>query len=669
MKRLVLERGPVWRRTILLVLVVGVPILFHRSLFDPFNVPKLSLLMAGTAVVASIRLIEIIQGAAVAGLRRLLVPAAAIGIPLIVAWVFTPYRGYSLMGFYGRFQGLIPYLTVILFGILLADAFEGRAHQLAWGFASAGAFMGFYALIQWMGWDPYDWSLPGEDPDSILVGLSTTGNPNFTGGFLGVALPVTAGLLLYDKRRRITLGVMLALITGGWIVASSQGAWGAGVAGTLVTVSFFVAPRARWARPVALGLAVVAASIAVGSVVFSIIQPDNTITSETVKSRGDWWLTATDMWLDHPVVGRGPNTFALEGPSYRPERDAAKLAFAIADDPHSVFFAMLTAAGILGGLGFLVALGWVVLQALKVKPEQTLAAAFLGGLVAYFVQAIVSIDELSLRLAFWTTAAGLVAALQPAIRERAGARRRSRKKRRRSKEPLRAPVAVALVAILPLAALWWSGRVVLADGRLQQGMILFGGGTPDTAQIEFDGALAMRDELRYRETIGFQQGQVALGLGEQEPEEAEKWIEAARQSYAPFTEDIPYVNALVSWGRVLLSYSRFDPEAAGEALEVYERAMEIDPLNPLLRVEMADALGSMSRYKEVVDVLEPARENADLFPSFWGALALAYHALGETEKADEALARGEAIAPEDAHVQGARSTIHPSPVPAPTPTP
>src|SRR5687767_4669353 len=127
MRETLLKEGPRVRRAVLLGLVVLVPLLFLRNLNDPINVPKLGLLIVAVSVVAAIRIAELLQTRDLDGIRLLAVPAAALAVPLLVGWMFSPYKAWALWGFYPRFLGLLPYLFVIAFGVLLADAFRGDA--------------------------------------------------------------------------------------------------------------------------------------------------------------------------------------------------------------------------------------------------------------------------------------------------------------------------------------------------------------------------------------------------------------------------------------------------------------------------------------------------------------------------------------------------------------
>jgi hypothetical protein len=136
---------------LLRVLVVGIPLFFFRVTNDPFSLPKLSLLVIGISVIGGLRLAEVLQGAEVFARKRMIVPIAAIAVPLTVAWLFGPYKSWSLLGEYGRFQGLIPYLLLAAAGVLIADAFAGRLRELARTFLWGGAIAGAYAVLQYFG--------------------------------------------------------------------------------------------------------------------------------------------------------------------------------------------------------------------------------------------------------------------------------------------------------------------------------------------------------------------------------------------------------------------------------------------------------------------------------------------------------------------------------------
>ncbi|MEA2498700.1 MAG: hypothetical protein QOH26_1105, partial [Actinomycetota bacterium] len=399
MKRYILEQGPVARRALLLILVVGVPLLFMRNLLDAINVPKLGLLLMIVPLVAAIRVIELLQGADRSGLKRVALPAAAIAVPLTISWIFSPYKAWALFGNYSRFGGLISYLVVVAFGVLLADAFAGRALTLARALVGAGTIAAAYALLQFVGLDPFEWVLRGEIANRLTV--SSFGNTNFAGGVFGIMVPLAVGLAAVERERRTLAIGAAAVIFLGLLVTVSQGGLAAAAAGGAVTGGFILLPRWPKARLVGALVASVVALATVGAVLFTIVGPKPGPLPLTVESRGEWWVIAAKMTADSPLVGRGPDVYALEGTLHRSREEAAGVGgFDFTDQPHNVALWFFACAGALGGAGFLVAVGWGLKRGLELGDDQVLAGAFFGAVAAYFVQYLVSIDTVALRTVF-----------------------------------------------------------------------------------------------------------------------------------------------------------------------------------------------------------------------------------------------------------------------------
>lgn len=597
MREVILTEGPKWRRALLLVLVVGVPVLFMRNMMDSINVPKLGLLFIVVPLVASIRLVELLQGAEREGLRRLWIPAAALAIPLTISWLFSPYKGWALLGNYSRLGGLLAYLVVIVFGVLLADAFYGRGRTLAWAFTIAGGIVGAYALLQFVGGDPFEWVLAGEVVDRLTT--STLGNTNFAGGMLGIMLPVATGLCFSEKDRRgVALG-LAAVIGLGLLVTASQGGFAAGAAGMLVTGGFIL--QGRWPRARLAGLAgaVAIGAVAVGVVVFSMVGPDPSPMPSTIVSRGEWWEIATRMTIDSPVVGRGPDSYALDGTRFRTVEEARKAGgWNYTDEPHNVALWFFACAGVLGGAGFLVAAGWGLREGLGLDDQNLVAAAFFGGVVAYLVQSLVSIDTVALRTAFWIVLAGLVVSTVGAPRTAASKRAASSKKRAskaRSRrgpvsEPIQALPAVALVVLLGLAGAQWGLRFMAADASAKKGRDLFASGLALEGAAEFEEAIGFDDLAQYRRQYASFMGQAALVLAAQDEPvrqaQATDFYEKAREAYS-YLESVPHANAIVDYARLLDRWAYYHPEVKEEALVLYHRAVELDPKNGELREEVA----------------------------------------------------------------------------------
>ena len=654
-----------WRRRALLVLAAGVPLVFLRQAHDPINVPKLSLLVVGVSLIGALRIAEGFQGRGFEGLRLLEIPAAAILVPLLLGLLFSPYRGWALFGHYPRFTGFLPYLFVILYAALVADAFRGDALGLARALVIAGGAAGFYAVIQRVGLDPFTWAI-SDGPTEVVS--STLGNPNFVGGFLAIVMPVALAVLLTDRDNRMWLGVASAGIVGGWLAAVSQGGWAAGIAGIAIVAGYALANRWSFAR---LGALVVTGLMAIGLVVAVLIAAlgeTSDVMPLSVERRGDWWRAASSMAADSPIVGRGPGSFALEHSRYRTVEDARLVGYDITDDPHSVPLAFLVSAGVIGLAGLLYTAGWFVRRGLVLDRANLIAVGFFGGVVAYLVQALVSVDTIALRTAFWTSGAGLVAATAAAT-EIVRSRRATKKSRR---QPLQAPIAVAVVALVAVLGAWWGLRIVRADMAFANAFQALDEGDILAMQGSFDKARSLRDDVFYRRSEGNANGRLAVSavLGG-EREIGTTLLDRARDAFS-YLPDFHHANSIADYARVLRDYGtinldnkvvnlltgKYDPEALSQSFSLYQEALELDPNNASLLGDTTDVGMALEEYDTVVQLLQARAEELDRV-GVWGRLALAQARLGNEEEARAAAERAFELDPEEPNATAALEVLDP----------
>ncbi|MCA1572554.1 MAG: O-antigen ligase family protein [Chloroflexi bacterium] len=596
MRAVILEHGPRVRRLVLLGMIAAIPLVIVRMVNDPINVPKLTLLMVGTTVVAAIRAAELTQGASRGGLDRMALPGLFLAAPLLLAWLVNPHRGWTLFGEYGRFQGLVPYLVFIAFGVLVADAFAGQTRPLLW------------------------------------------------------------------ERPRRTLAWAGAAATAAGLAASiSQGAWAAGVAGVAVGAGFWLAPRWRLARVAGVAVGALVLGAVVGSVLVSALRPGLDL-HRNVEVRSDLWRSAVAIGLDAPIAGRGPNAFAYLLPQYRSPQDLELSAYA--DDPHSVPLSLFANAGVLGAIGYLALVVWTVRRAAAPGRGRGETAAFAGALAAYLVQSLVSIDELALRLLFWTALGGLVAATSEpeatanlATGKRGGKGPRSGKGKGKGKGrsqgtqgrsaplagALQRPIALGAAGVVAAGLLYWQVGFLVADRRAVTARSL----APTDASGAYEQverALGFRDEYEYRHVVGFDLGRAAVAEKQLGADDMERVAELF--SYVDRFPDVP---AMLDYGRVLGAWSQYDPDAAADSAAAFVRAIELDPYNPALRVDAAIALSLAGRNEEAERFLlsylyEVDGGNATV----WGRLALVRVALEDFDGARVAVDRALSLDPEQA---------------------
>lgn len=326
-------------------------------------------------------------------LAPLLAGAAWAGIGLFrsesadaFALVFLPVAGTAAAAVIAAGLGVLP---------------RERARILL-AFVLAHLGCSLYGVVQYLGWDPWTWTL---DYGRGRV-FSTTGNPNFLGGQIALALPVLAALGIGRGRSLAWLArVTCALALMALVYAQTRSAW-IGLAAGLVAAGSLAAVQRRSfpvrLRPV-LWLAALAGAAAV---VYSLPVPGinhtgislprqfasvTDLEQQSARQRFFWWRAAFGLFRDSPLAGHGTGDFAREFPP-RARRAAPPyydLYPAFCDHPHNDFLFVASEHGLIGA-GLLLWLGaaWIRVLARRMAHDDPLPAGVLAGAVATGVHAV-----------------------------------------------------------------------------------------------------------------------------------------------------------------------------------------------------------------------------------------------------------------------------------------
>lgn len=612
-------------RALLVGTLTLLPLSYAKGLLnDIYNTPKLSLVMVVVALAGSTRVALTILGEPSDGLRRLWIPAGAMTGAFFLAWLFSAYRDWSLFGSYVRFEGLIPYLSVIIFGLLLADAFAGRPRPPTIALALGGAAAGAVALFQ-MVFTGFQVGRGGADN---LVS-STIGHPNFAGGYMAIMLVLSVSLWLEEGTiARIGMGCTVFTACG-VLFTASQGAWVAAFAGLVVVIGSRLDERRPGARRLALWVAGGVAAAVFFSVFATLFIPHAIARVPsifyTTVSRGYLWEHALRLALERPILGWGPNVFSLEGPLHRSLEDALLGGSAKGDNPHSVPLAMLANLGIVGLAAFLGAGVWGLKRAARMPPS-SLRTGLTGALVAYLVQSLVSIDETALRFAFWSLLA--VAASQGAA---------SLGTRDTNPGILRWAGAGVALAVGMAGAVGTLLVLPLADRKVKEAGRLFAGGQIEEGRARFEQALRLRGDNEYKRLYAGWLGTTAYRLGE----EGAPLIQDMNQVFA-YLGRYQDVQAIIFKADLMNQWSTIQPSANSAAIRLYEKARRLDPYNPQIAVGLADALMLRSEPASAEEVLQPYAETLTTeYPEFrhlhldlFAGLAIAQLKQGNIEEAE-----------------------------------
>lgn len=630
-------------RAVLWLVIVLVPLsMAPRWSLDEFNTPKINLFMVGLGIALVLRAVSWWKGEHFQVPMALAVAAGTLTTGLLVSWLFSPYREWAFMGRYLRYQGLLPYVLFVLFALLVADVFRGREHSIATALMTAGAIAGLYSIIQAFRLDPI---LPVISGSRLQPAFSTIGNSNFAGGFQAIALPIAAGVALRASGRRRDLALASGfLILCGLIFSASEGAWLAGAGGICVLLGLSLPTqlkRVRIALLITAGAAGVFAITAVAATMAS--ETAASLFGPTVVVRANGWETAFSAWRDRPAIGWGPNTLALLGFEYR-SLDEALTAVDYADDPHSVPIAFLGSTGLVGALAYIGAISTVLTVVLRAawSKRTPLLVGFSAGLSAYAIQSFVSVDDVTIRAAFWATAGGALALAAGS----GGARgtQESALASSRKRNSILNLLATATLVCLGLAITWQGVRLSIADRAMYVGTER--AKEDDVgATSDFRRAISFYDDIEYRFAAGVFTGELGVrkgAAGRELFEEMRRHFEAIGTLRDP--------TMLIAEARLLHVWAaRVDPDVQEEALELFRAAHMADPGNTAPAVYLATALSDVGQARAAIETLSPYVRRDPPFPTFWGAWALVNAKGGTEAEARAAVELAQERAPSNSH--------------------
>lgn len=464
----------------LCVAVLACPIVWTEAVVAAFTLPKLLALSVAVLLCAL---------GAVLGVRRGVLPrATALDFPLLacaaalgLSWFFSQDRLLSFYGMYNHYAfGVWPLaLCVFLYFAAAWEASEPRRRFVLDCALAAAAAIGAYASMQAAGFDPL---LTVELPSGRA--LATMGSPVHLGAYLTLASPLGLRWALEKGGFRPLRYLPWAAITAGLIASGSRGALAAAGLGCVLYLTLsgrwqvLRSPKARWAAGILVALVLLGAGLRMA------LRP---ATRGGESSRVDIWRTGWAAFLEHPVLGAGPDTFEqpfrrLKPVSYFSHRSSNEYQA----NAHNDILQVLATTGLIGVAAYfwlLAALVVMSVQALRDASRGDLAAALSAGLAGFFLNMKLN----PMPLEGFALAAVFAGLLCPPSAPSVGKAR---------------AWALLGAAALALASVGLALRMTAADRDMKTGMRLLAAGRPELALPRMlSGTRLDRCELSYRITL------------------------------------------------------------------------------------------------------------------------------------------------------------------------
>lgn len=322
--------------------VFGALDFFCTSFADPYVMPKLMPILAGLIIIWLARARDKFSFFWVTPLDLSLCTFAAV---MAVTTYFSIDRYNSLVGQHlSQFHSCLAFLVLI--GAYLAGSMFASPARAARIMLLLAIPVCFYGISQHCGFDPL---APFPMPDGRIIG--TQGGPVYLGAVLAVLVPLAAGVLESDHTADILLGLpSLGLLP---LTIYLTGTRGAGIA-AVVGLCVYMYLRHGWRASTETVL------LGIGLVVLMVHSRLGAGGSD--GGRLEVWRSALQVWLAHPWIGTGPDTFNQASRQFISPAFIAAQHSSTMQSPtaHNDFLQVLATMGMAGFAAYIAVLAGVV---------------------------------------------------------------------------------------------------------------------------------------------------------------------------------------------------------------------------------------------------------------------------------------------------------------------
>jgi O-antigen ligase/Flp pilus assembly protein TadD len=463
-----------------------VVLLFDPQAFDTFTLPKSAASHASSYVLAALLtwlFLKYGPGLFVWSPIHLAMGAVVLSFILATPFALDPF--VAMFGAWRRYLGLtqmldngITYIAASVLFPTLSDV--KRLFAVA---AAALVPVVAYAVAQQHGLDPVSYV------QSTLRPPSTLGQPDMLGGYLSIAVCTMFGAAVVLWRPLSWPGrILLVAAAAACFAALLPTGVRSGVLGLLGGLLALVAVllvRPDVAKRVSLAIVLLCAVLASVAIIASPVWPRliNLASDPAVLARVEMWEAAEKAIWDRPLLGVGPDNYAVVYPSLRAERSVFISVGELQTSTHNWFLYAATSAGLAGGLAVVVLIAFVVAGGLRLARRGPLGLCLIP-IVALLSQGLTVPTDVGTDWILWVCA-GLVAAWT-------GRRLSDERWRRLSYDRRWLPAAAGVVL---LAASAWGinsarGRVLASEAMLRSESLV-------AANRGSDAATQIRDALLF----------------------------------------------------------------------------------------------------------------------------------------------------------------------------
>ena len=388
-----------------------VTLYFQSTLADPFNSPKLWILLIFAAWLTGYIFTFRKTIFVVKPVNRLFILVFVFLVFLLISTLFSDFSYIAIFGETQRRNGFLQYLSLSI--ILVATSIFVRTFNVKKFFILTyfiATISVIYSLMQTTGNDFVNWNNPY---NSII---STLGNPNFAAAvmaIMGVLIFSSIFISTFQQSQRIVaVAISISLLFVIYKSNARQGllAYFLGV-GIFLIIWLWTKNKNLGILAVVAGLAIFIVSI-LGMLQFGPLE--RYLYKPSVSIRGYYWRAGVEMLKSHPFFGVGIDSYGLYFKEYREVRYPLTYGFELtSSNAHNTFIQFFATGGFFLGLAYLLLNGYILKQAIfgirnLTENSHLYLVAIFSAWVAFHAQSLISIDNIGISIWGWILGGSIV---------------------------------------------------------------------------------------------------------------------------------------------------------------------------------------------------------------------------------------------------------------------
>jgi len=388
-----------------------VTLYFQTTLADPFNSPKLWILLIFAAWLTGYVYSNRTSISSVKPISQLCILVFVFLIFLSVSTIASNFRYVAVFGDTQRRNGFLQYLSLSI--ILLATSLFVRTNNIKKIFTVTyfiATVSVIYSLMQTTGNDFVNWN----NPYNAVIG--TLGNPNFAAAVMAVMGVLTFSSIFietfHQPQRLVAILISILLLFVIYKSNARQGllAYFLGV-GVFLTIWLWTKNKKFGILAVLAGFVISIISI-LGMLQFGPLE--RFLYKPSVSIRGYYWRAGIEMLRNHPFFGVGIDGYGYYFKQYREIEYPLTYGFEItSSNAHNTFIQFFATGGFFLGLAYLLLNGFILKQAvygmrIVTGSNRMYLAAIFSAWIAFHAQSLISIDNIGISIWGWILGGSII---------------------------------------------------------------------------------------------------------------------------------------------------------------------------------------------------------------------------------------------------------------------